>query len=67
MKSINEIIKEGRQNKYTVSLIDCKDNEKLPISVDIYIDKANVKEFEKYLEDEQDNIFAHAQGGNIEY
>lgn len=67
MKSINEIIKEGRQNKYTVSLIDCKDNENLPISADIYIDKANVKEFEKYLEDEQDNIFAHAQGGNIEY
>ena len=33
MKSINEIIKEGRQNKYTVSLIDCKDNENLPISV----------------------------------
>ena len=67
MKSINEIIKEGRQNKYTVSLIDCKDNENLPISVNIYIDKANVKEFEKYIEDEQDNIFAHAQGGNIEY
>lgn len=67
MKSINEIIKEGRQNKYTVSLIGCQDNENLPISVDIYIDKANVKEFEKYLEDEQDNIFAHAQGGNIEY
>ena len=48
-------------------MIDCKDNENLPISVDIYIDKSNVKEFEKYLEDEQDNIFAHAQGGNIEY
>lgn len=67
MKSINELIKESHQVKYRVSLIGCNDKEDLPISVSILVDADNVKAFEKFLEDEQDNLFAHVTGGNIEY
>ncbi len=67
MKSINELIKESNQVKYRVALIGCTDKEDLPISVSILVDADNAKAFEKFLEDEQDNLFAHADGGNIEY
>ena len=67
MKSINELIKESNQVKYRVALIGCTDKEDLPISVSILVDADNAKAFEKFLEDEQDNLFAHANGGNVEY
>lgn len=33
----------------------------------IFVDNDDVESFEKYLNDEQDNIFVHASGGNVEY
>lgn len=52
---------------YQVALIDCKDAEGLPMNVTIAIDANDQETFEQYLETEQDDTFAHAEGGNIEY
>lgn len=72
MKTLSQYISEGtineaRQINYRVSLIDVHDEEGLPIAVDIVVDKEYQKSFEKWLEDEQDNIFDHAEGGRVEY
>ena len=67
MKTLKEIVNEARQVEYRVSLIDVVDGEELPISVTITVEKEHQKKFENWLEDQQDNIFAHAEGGNIEY
>lgn len=65
MKDIKEYINEWAVSKenYRVCFI-CKD--KL-INATILIDKTDTDEFEKFLTDEQDNIFAHAEGGKLEY
>ena len=67
MKSLNEMINEARQVEYRVALTGCLDRESIPISVSILVDKEDQKWFESYLEEERDNLFAHAEGGNIEY
>lgn len=67
MKNLNDYITESRQINYRVALIDVCDEEGLPISADICIDKEYQKEFEKWLENEEGNIFAHAEGGRVEY
>ena len=60
-------INEARQIEYRVALIDVFDEDDLPVNVGILVDKENQKEFEKWLEKEQDNIFIHACGGRVEY
>lgn len=60
-------VNEARQINYRVSFNDVHDEEGLPISADILVDKEYQKSFEKWLEDEQDNIFGHAEGGKVEY
>ena len=60
-------VNEARQIDYRVALMDVQDEEGLPISVDILVDKEYQKQFEKWLEDEQDNIFSHAEGRRVEY
>lgn len=67
MKNLNEMINEARQVEYRVAFTGCLDRESLPISVTILVDKEDQKWFESYLEEEQDNTFMHAMGGNIEY
>lgn len=67
MKTLKEIVNEARQVEYRVSLIDVVDGEELPISVTITVEKEHQKKFESWLEDQQDNIFAHAEGGSVEY
>lgn len=67
MKSLNEMINEARQVEYRVALSGCLDREPMPISVSILVDKEDQRWFESYLEEEQDNIFMHAEGGNVEY
>lgn len=67
MKAISNYINEARQVEYRVSLIDVKDHEDLPVTVSILVPWVNQKTFEKFLEDQQDNLFAHADGGNVEY
>lgn len=72
MKDLKEtvseaLVNEARQIEYRVALIGCVDRESLPISVTILVDKDDQKWFESYLEEEQDNLFSHAEGGNVEY
>lgn len=67
-ETMNEaLVNEARQIEYRVSLIECTDRENLPISVTILVDKDDQKWFESYLEEKQDNLFSHAEGGNVEY
>lgn len=67
MRDLKDMVNEAREGYYHVSLADVKDKEGLPVNITIMIDRENKKEFEKWLEDEQDNIFLHAEGGNVEY
>lgn len=67
MKSLNEMINEARQVEYRVAFIGCLDRESMPIAVSILVDKEDQKWFESYLEEEQGNVFMHAEGGNVEY
>ena len=68
VEAMNEaMVNEARQVEYRVALIGCVDRESLPISVTILVDKDDQKWFESYLEEEQDNLFSHAEGGNVEY
>lgn len=67
MKNITESINEARQISYRVSLNGCYDKEDLPVSVTILVDASDQKSFEDFLEKEQDDLFIHADGGNIEY
>lgn len=68
MKNLVEVINEGRYDEeYRVSLIGVNDENDLPLTVTILVNKYNRRDFEKWLEDQQDNIFAHAEGGSIEY
>lgn len=68
MKNLNNYLTEGRyDNEYKVSLIDVLDEDGLPLTVTILVNKYNRKEFENWLEEQQDNIFAHAEGGSVEY
>lgn len=66
--AMNEsLVNEARQIEYRVAFIGCEDREGMPISVSILVDKDDQKWFESFLQEEQDNIFSHAGGGNVEY
>ena len=69
MKTLKDYmsVNEARQIEYRVALNDVMDEDDLPASVSILVDKADQKNFEKWLEKEEGNIFAHAGGGNVEY
>lgn len=67
MKNLKELFNESAQEKYRVAFLDAKDSEGTPIAVTVLVDKANVKEFEKFLLDKQDDIFYAAEGGNVCY
>lgn len=67
MKSIKEMINEARGIEYRVMLNDVFDRDDMPISVSIVVDRANQREFEDWLEEQEGNLFGHANGGNVEY
>lgn len=58
---------EARLTPYRVAFLDTKDADGVPYTVQILVEKDNQKDFENFLNSEQDNIFAHAEGGNVEY
>lgn len=67
-EAMNEaLVNEARQIEYRVAFVGCLDRESIPISVSILVDRENQKWFELFLQEEQDNIFMHVDGGNIEY
>ena len=67
MRFINDYINESKQTQYRVSLIDVKDKEGMPISVSIIVNNEDVNDFEKWLNNQEGDIFVHASGGNVEY
>lgn len=71
MKNITESLKgavnEARQIEYRVSLIDVQGADGMPVSASILVNKADQRSVEDWLESQQDELFAHANGGNIEY
>jgi hypothetical protein len=67
MKDIIIKLNEAKQEEYRVSFLDVTDSDGMPMTVSILVDKQYSKMFEKFLEDQQDNIFSHAEGGNVEY
>ena len=67
MRKLTDFLTEARQIEYRVSVNSVLDAENLPVTVTILVDKENQKAFEKWLEDQQDNEFSHAEGGNVEY
>ena len=67
MKDLQNLINEARQINYRVAFVDCVDSEGLPIAVSILVDSKDVDVFEKFLNDQEGNLFVHAGGGNVEY
>lgn len=67
MKDIIIKLNEAKQEEYRVSFLDVADSDGIPMTVTILVDKQYSKMFEKFLKDQQDNIFSHAEGGNVEY
>lgn len=60
-------IREARGIEYHVAINDVTDSEGIPVTVSIIVDREYQKVFEKWLEAEEGNTFANAEGGNIEY
>ena len=56
------ILNEARQVSYRVAFVGCP-----KISVEILVDKADQREFENFLMNEEGNTFTHADGGTVEY
>ena len=66
MKSIVEtinanILNEAREVEYRVQFVGMMD------TVKIIVPNVLSREFENFLNNEQDNVFVHATGGSIEY
>lgn len=61
------IVNEAREVEYHVSFLTTKDEEGIPYTVRILVDKKYQRNFENFLDNEQDNIFYHVDGGNVEY
>lgn len=69
MKTLSQTLNETTNPlAYRVEFNGTVGGDNLPISATIILDtRKDIKGFEKFLEDEQDNIFAHADGGSVEY
>ena len=66
--SIQEsVVNEAQQIEYQVSFLTTKDEDGFPYTVKILVDKKYQRNFENFLDNEQDNIFYHAEGGTVEY
>lgn len=54
-------INEAREIEYRVQFVGFQE------TVSILVPKEFAREFDNFLDNEQDNIFAHAEGSSIEY
>jgi hypothetical protein len=67
-ESLNEQnVNEAQQIEYHVSFLTTKGEDGSPYTVRILVDKKYQRNFENFLDNEQDNIFYHVDGGNVEY
>lgn len=62
VETINKnILNEAREVEYRVQFVGMMD------TVKIIVPNVLSREFENFLDNEQDNIFVHVSGGSIEY
>ena len=61
------IVNEAREIEYHVSFLTTKDEDGIPYTVRILVDKKYQRNFENFLDNEQDNIIYHVDGVNVEY
>ncbi len=54
-------VNEAREIEYRVQFLGFQE------TVSIMVPKEFAREFDNFLDNEQDNIFAHAEGSSIEY
>lgn len=69
MKSLQETmnINEAREIEYRVSFLNFKDSDGLPATVKILVPREMARDFDNFLENEEGNIFQHAEGSSVEY
>lgn len=62
-------VKESRNTnvQYDVCFIGTKDDDDIPYTVTISVDKQWQDDFEKFLNENEGSIFTHVNGGNVEY
>lgn len=62
VETINEsVLNEAREVEYRVQFVGMMD------TVKIIVPNVLSREFENFLDNEQDNVFVHVSGGSIEY
>lgn len=67
-ESINTNINEAREVEYQVTFVGFNNNEDgLPTTVKILVPREHARAFDNFLENEQNNIFGHAEGSSVEY
>lgn len=69
MKTLKETINinEAREIEYRVSFLGFKDSDDLPATVKILVPREMARDFDNFLENEEGNIFQHAEGSSVEY
>lgn len=67
-ESLNEQkVNEAQQIEYQVSFLTTKGEDGSPYTVKIFVDKKYQRNFENFLDNNEDEIFYHAVGGTVEY
>lgn len=67
MKNLTLKLNEARQEEYRVELIGVYDEDHLPITISLLVDKEHIKPVEKWLKESEGNIFGRCDGGSVEY
>jgi hypothetical protein len=67
MKDITTLLNEAKQEEYRVELIGVYDEDHLPITISLLVDKEYIKPVEKWLKESEGNIFGRCDGGSVEY
>lgn len=67
MKNLSEMLNEASEISYRVLMSDVMDKNGDPLTVTILVDKYSRGNFEKWLEEQEGNLFMHAAGGAVEY
>lgn len=67
MKNLTDMINEASDISYRVLMSDVRDKNGDPLTVTILVDKYSRGNFEKWLEEQEGNLFMHAAGGAVEY
>lgn len=67
MKNLTDMINEASDISYRVLMTDVTDKNGDHLTVTILVDKNSRGNFEKWLEEQEGNLFMHAEGGAVEY